>query len=448
MSLSPLFERFRGAFGGQGRFGRSAIVMIAGTMIAQTIPLAISPILTRIFSPSDFGVLALYMAAMSIASILAAGRYDLAVMLVHDERDADALVLLSCTIALALGALTALLVLLFGEWIAGAVKRPELGPWLYSLPVGLTLTGGYNAFSQWLNRRAQYGRLSRNRVVQSVVSGGSTIAFGRAGLGYSGMLSGALLGLAASTLLLAREFLSGRWRTLASGDMIDRGRRLAAEYKRHPLHIMPAQWIGVFSMQLPVFIAAAVFGPAIAGFYHFAYRVIGLPASLLGTAVGDVYRQHASEAYRANGHFSRLHLLTMAGMALLGCIPLAVLVTAAPWLFAVIFGAEWRVAGEYAQIMSLAAFVQFVFLPVDKAALIIGATRYIMAWNIVMMVLLGGLAYLTMTHGLGVKIFIAGITVVMVVMYTADGVIQYNYSLGAGMWRPRFKLDRQGESRE
>lgn len=416
--------------------------MISGTVIAQAIPLAISPILTRIFSPADFGVLALYMAAMSIASIIATGRYDLAVMLVADDRDSDSLVVLSCAIACALGAATALLVFFFGDWIAQALKQPSLGAWLYSVPVGLTLTGVYNAMSQWLNRRGEYGQLSGNRIAQSVLNGGSTIALGRLGLGHIGMISGALLGLGVGTALLAHRFFSGRSATLFDQDAISRSIRLASMYRRHPLQLMPAQWVGVFAMQMPVFVAAIAFGPAVAGLYHFAYRVITLPASLLATAVGDVYRQHAAEAYRENGSFSLLHLRTLALMALVGSAPLALLLVAAPALFAWVFGEEWRVAGEYAQILAIAAFAQFAFLPVDKAALILGATRYIMIWNISMMVFLGGLAYLTLYRGLGVEPFIIGISLVTTIMYAADGLVQYNYSRGARMWRPRFALAR------
>ncbi len=43
---------------------------MTGTTIAQAIPVAISPILTRLYSPDDFGVLALFMSIPLIFSTM------------------------------------------------------------------------------------------------------------------------------------------------------------------------------------------------------------------------------------------------------------------------------------------------------------------------------------------------------------------------------------------
>lgn len=429
----------------RSRFSRNAVVMITGTVIAQGIPLAISPILTRMFSPADFGVLALYMAAMSIASIIATGRYDLAVMLAKDEEDADALVILSFIIAVGLGIVTALIVAVYGVQIGRLLNRPDLGVWLYSLPVGLTLTGVYNALAQWFNRHGDYGQLGRNRVTQAVLTGASTIGLGKLGLAFSAMISGALFGLFATTTLLMRQFVKGRAGGLFTKAMLSRSRRLAVIHRRHPLHVMPAQWVGVLAMQMPVFIVATAFGPAAAGFYHFAYRVIAVPGSLVGAAIGDVYRQHASADYRANGEFTGLFRRTVALTFVLGCAPAAVLLLTGPALFAFVFGEEWRVAGEYARMMAVAAFAQFVFLPVDKAALIVGATRYILAWNVMMVLLIGVLAFVTLTYDHSVVFFVGWLTAIITAMYCADAVFEYNFSRGSRMWWPGRRAVDEGE---
>lgn len=438
MGFMSFAQRLTGVFANRGRFGRSAMVMVTGTVIAQAIPVALSPILTRIFTPSDFGVLAIFLAAMNIAATVAAGRYDLAIMLTKEEEDADALVVLCCTIAVGLGLVCALVIALFGNRISAGLNRPELGLWLYALPAGLTLTGIYGALTQWFNRRAAYGKLSRNRVLQAVLTGVTQIGLGKAGAGYGGMISGQMIGLFASTAALVPQFVRGRWTMLFAPDTRRRAARMASVYKRHPLHIMPAQWFGVFAMQMPVFIATAAFGATAAGFYHLAYRVIAMPAGLVGTAVGEVYRQHASEAYREEGEFSHLHMRTTVMMMALGLVPLAVLLVAAPPLFAFVFGEEWRVAGDYARILSIAAFAQFAFLPVDKAALIVGATRYIIGWNVVMVFLLGLLAYFTLQFDLSVEFFVSWLTVIIAGMYLADVLFEYNFSRGARMWLPGF----------
>jgi len=43
----------------KSEFAKNVLTLMTGTTIAQAIPIAISPILTRIYTPEDFGVFAL-----------------------------------------------------------------------------------------------------------------------------------------------------------------------------------------------------------------------------------------------------------------------------------------------------------------------------------------------------------------------------------------------------
>ena len=78
-----------------GEFTRNVITLVKGTTIAQAIPILISPILTRIYSPSEFGILAIYISLLSILSVISTGKYELAIMLPDDEEEAIQLIWLS-----------------------------------------------------------------------------------------------------------------------------------------------------------------------------------------------------------------------------------------------------------------------------------------------------------------------------------------------------------------
>jgi O-antigen/teichoic acid export membrane protein len=60
----------------KSEFSRNVLTLMTGTTIAQAIPIAISPILTRIYTPEDFGMFALYMSTASLFSVIATGRYE------------------------------------------------------------------------------------------------------------------------------------------------------------------------------------------------------------------------------------------------------------------------------------------------------------------------------------------------------------------------------------
>ena len=68
-------------------YAKNVLTLMTGTGLAQAIPIAISPILTRIYTPEEFGVFALYMAIASILTVLVTGRYEMAILLPKKDPD-------------------------------------------------------------------------------------------------------------------------------------------------------------------------------------------------------------------------------------------------------------------------------------------------------------------------------------------------------------------------
>lgn len=83
----------------QNEFNRNVVTLLTGTTVAQAIPVMISPILTRIYTPEDFGVLALFIAITSIFGSIANARYELAIVLPEKDEDAVNIVALCILIA-------------------------------------------------------------------------------------------------------------------------------------------------------------------------------------------------------------------------------------------------------------------------------------------------------------------------------------------------------------
>ena len=68
----------------QSEFSRNVLTLVTGTTLAQAIPVLISPILTRLYSPEDFGVYAIYFSVLMITSVVATGKYEMAIVLPKD----------------------------------------------------------------------------------------------------------------------------------------------------------------------------------------------------------------------------------------------------------------------------------------------------------------------------------------------------------------------------
>ena len=87
----------------RGEFNRNVATLVTGTGLAQLIPLAVTPVLSRLYPPEQFGVLALFISVVSSLSVLATGRYEFAIMLPRKDVDATNIAALSITISLIVG---------------------------------------------------------------------------------------------------------------------------------------------------------------------------------------------------------------------------------------------------------------------------------------------------------------------------------------------------------
>ena len=115
----------------KSEFSRNVLTLMTGTTIAQAIPIAISPILTRIYTPEDFGVFALYMAIASIIAVIATGRYEMAIMLPKEEEDVKSIVKLILILLSIVTFITFLIVSFFNQAIVSLFENQEISNWLY-----------------------------------------------------------------------------------------------------------------------------------------------------------------------------------------------------------------------------------------------------------------------------------------------------------------------------
>ena len=70
MSFKSNFKIFKNSF------LRDALTISIGTVLAQLIPLVLYPILARIYTPEDFGLLAIILAVIPILTIIYTGMYE------------------------------------------------------------------------------------------------------------------------------------------------------------------------------------------------------------------------------------------------------------------------------------------------------------------------------------------------------------------------------------
>lgn len=365
-------------------YARNVLTLMTGTTLAQALPIAISPILTRLYSPEDFGRFALYMAVSMMASVVVTGRYELAILLPRQDRDALHVAALAMVLSVVISAVLLIVVLLFADPIATSLGDAALAPWLYWVPASTLLLGLYQSLNYLSNRKAQYKRLAISRTVQSSSIALAQLGSGYAGSGAVGLMGGQLTGQVLATAVLARLI----WREERRVIRVLRPSRslaLARKYINFPKYLIVAHGFNTASGQMPVLLLSALFSTTAAGFFTLTQRVMAAPMALIANALGDVFRQEASQAYIHQGECRQIYQKTFKRLLLISAVPFAAFFFLAPTLFSWVFGEQWRVAGEYAQILTPMAFLQFITSPLSSMFMIAEKQRLDLLWQILLL---------------------------------------------------------------
>lgn len=354
LKINNALRRSLGRLLPKSGFAHGASILVGGTAGAQLLLAAAYPLLTRVYTPEDFGLLAVFSASLSLFLVIASLRYELAIPLPESDEEAANIVVLALMIALAMSAFAVFVVVFFAEGVAHALNSPALEHYLWFLPAGIALGGAYNVLTYWSVRTKQFSKIAETKILQALTT--IVIQLGAFKFGSGALILGHVAGQSVGSASLARPALAqSAFRRISLRGTV----AAAVRYRRFPLF---STWAGLFNtagMQLPPLLFAALFGPAVAGFYILANRVLQLPMSLVGQAVGQVFFASAAQARREGG-LAPLVAALHARLAHIGLPPALLLMLLGPALFAFVFGTEWALAGEFARWM--APWLYFVFV--------------------------------------------------------------------------------------
>lgn len=363
-----------------GEFLRNASLLAGATALSRGLLAAVSPILTRLYSASDFGVLAVFSGILSIAAAAVALRYDIAIPV--PEKDEAAVNLLTSALFLVLVTSTVIggAFWVFREPVSAYVGAPAFASYVWLLPIGLIGRGTYQSLNYWAVRVKGYRVLARTRIAQGVAAAGAQLGLGALAFGPVGLIVGKILGRTSgvgSLAILAKK--AGRiWESVHPRRMMHQLNR----YRRFALIAVPGQLLNNAGLHAPALLLSSFFGSTVTGWFALAERVLNAPISLVSKAIQQVYFGEASERIRERpGDMLDLYDEVSWKLFVLGILPAAVSFFWGPDLFGFVFGADWRVAGEYVRILSPMLLARFVASPLSQTLNILERQGTMFIWE-------------------------------------------------------------------
>ena len=396
MPIDRLKQVVRSRIGERGSIVHSVGTLVGGTALAQALTVAALPVLTRLYTPAEFSVLAVYASILGILVAVACLRLEIAIPLPEDDEDAASLLVLALASGLGLSLLVGLVVLGFHAQILSALQMPAFSPYIWMVPIGMWLASAYAAFQYWSTRRKKFSRIARTRMEQAVGGVGTQVGAGLLGAGPVGLLLGHMISGGAGAIGLARD-AARHDREVIRGVTPTSMRKVLRQYSRFPKYSTLEALANTAGIQVPVIIIAALaIGPE-AGFLMLATRLMAAPMALLGGSIAQVYLAHAPAELRA-GRLGDFSARILSGLIKTGVGPLLFAGIVALPVSGFVFGREWERAGELVAWMTPWFVLQFLSSPVSMVMHVTGRQRGLLVVTLTGLFLRLGAMWLAYHH--------------------------------------------------
>jgi O-antigen/teichoic acid export membrane protein len=366
-------------------FARNVGILAGGTALAQALSVLALPVITRLYTPEDFSVLAVYAALLGMIGVVACLRFEIAIPLPSDDFEAANLMVLGLFFTTIISALVFLLVILVPEQIANGLGLSALQTYLWLLPIGVWLTGAFGCVQYWATRRKQFSDIAQTRMTQSV--GSLLVQVLLTKTGPWGLLLGQVTSSGAGFIKLGKV----AWSDMQAHKQHITRETLKSSFRKNsqfPKFSIFESLANVGTVQIPIIIiAATAIGPE-AGFALLAMKATAVPLGLIGGSISQVYLSRASDELRA-GKLPEFTQKIAVGLMGAGVGPLICIGIMASDLLPLVFGAKWGRAGEIVSWMTPWFILQFLSSPLSMALHVTGNQRLAMlnqGWGLVLRV--------------------------------------------------------------
>lgn len=347
----------------RSEFLKNSVTLVSGTTIAQILPIIISPILTRLYTPEDFGVLALFTSIVMIFAIIGNGRYELAILLPKKDSHAINIWAVSLVFALIVSSLLLISILFFHDYFVHLLNNKRIAGWLYLAPLVVFFVSTFNSFNYLFTRENKYKAIAIISVIKA---------------GVASLLQLLLYFVTSGVVALIGGYSMGQFSGAASFGVGIKKRKellkkinkpmmiaMARRYKRFPQFTMTGSLFNRLTTELPNLFISSVFNAATVGFYSLGYRILTTPSTFLGMAMSQVYAKQASDEKQRSEVAIKTFKSVVKKLFYIGLPTFTILYFSSEWLFSFIFGEQWRIAGEYAKIITPLLFIKFIVSPVS-----------------------------------------------------------------------------------
>ncbi|HDS3752466.1 TPA: type 8 capsular polysaccharide synthesis protein Cap8K [Staphylococcus aureus] len=313
------------------KFIGDSFLMILSSGIAQVILIITTPIITRLYSPTEFGEFTIFSNIAMILIPIINARYDLLIVNTKNDRSANILSQISFLISLLI------LLILIPIFAISAWLYPNFILDFIFIIIILFLVSLTNIFTNYLNKERKYKVLSLINVFRAGSMALLQIIFGLLALGSLGLIIGFSLSYIAGITLGYKTFKK-HFNIVRDKEET---KALFLENKNQLVYSTPSILLNSLSFSVVVFFIGILYTNTEVGIYGMAIRVLGIPVTIISLGLSKIFMQQANDYYIEHGNFRNLLLKFSSILVIVSIILYVPLYLFSEELVNILLGHSW-----------------------------------------------------------------------------------------------------------
>jgi O-antigen/teichoic acid export membrane protein len=362
-----------------GSFIRNVSITSFWNILIICVQLILSPIVTRLYSPAEYGIFALVSAIITPIAMIGTFRYADAIVICETKRDRNNTVALSLGLIAFISLATFITILLAKGRVLNFIEAIWLGNFVYLIPIIVCFSGmieillclnvsdkkfSYNGFAGFAMNLSARG-----------FTAGYTLFMPAKALG---LIVGEFMGKSTALILLVSSLgnLKQKLTNLVLSVSFSGIVNVIRLFQRFPLYVLPVNIINSLSSYLPLYFLKTQFALSVVGSYALASSLLEIINRLLPYSVASIFFPKAVELKQKSMSELMSGLYKLYWMMLVSSL---IIFTGAALLAEVVFpfafGKSWVMAGTFISLLSIQYAFNFVSLPISETYKVVGQQK-------------------------------------------------------------------------
>ena len=334
-------------------FLKSILTLSLGSIVGQIISFIFLPLLSRLYTPQEYGFFSAFAGVCQIIILLSTLKYEKAILL---PKKGDTLVLLVFIIVTTY-ALLITIILFILDLINFNFK--DSTSYVYIIPIAIIGFGYLSIIINWCQREERYHLISKLGVIQTILFIGFSFLLGF----YKFTLNGLIIGWVGASFFLSVGFVIVNRLKFYDLLLLYRKEELIANFLKYinfPKYYLLYDILSSSTTFLTPIIITFYFSQYECGLFSMAYRILMIPFIIISTSISNVFIMNANKLYTTNNNFNDLYKKTFKKILFVGIFIYLTSFLIGGHLIIALLGTKWKDIDVFIKIMSFWMFFEFI----------------------------------------------------------------------------------------